>query len=108
MSGGIAYVYDQDGSFETRCNTAMVKLEPVLTENEQDAKVAHELWHRGLPDETVLKQMIEAHARNTGSARAKAIIENWAGERAKFVKVFPNEYRRALGDLAAKSKKIAA
>src|SRR6185436_4268965 len=100
MSGGIAYVYDQDGTFDTRCNASMVKLEPVLTENEQDAKVARELWHRGMSDEALLKQMIDAHARNSGSARAKAILENWAGERTKFVKVFPNEYRRALGELA--------
>ncbi len=107
MSGGIAYVYDEDGSFSTRCNPAMVKLEPVLTEREQDAKVSHDLWHRGMSDEAVLKQMIEAHARLTGSARGKMIIEQWATERAKFVKVFPHEYRRALGEMAASHKKVA-
>jgi len=37
MSGGIAYVYDPDGDFETRCNTAMVSLEPVLAAKEQSS-----------------------------------------------------------------------
>jgi glutamate synthase (NADPH/NADH) large chain len=108
MSGGIAYVYNENGAFESYCNAAMVKLEPVLAEKEQEAKVARELWHRGMSDEAVLKQMIESHARNTGSMRAKAILDHWAAERAKFVKVFPHEYRRALGELAASHKKIAA
>ena len=107
MSGGIAYVYNDSGVFERYCNGAMVKLEPVLTEKEQEARIACELWHRGLSDEAQLKQMIDAHARNTGSARAKAILDNWAAERAKFVKVFPHEYRRALGELAASHKKVA-
>jgi glutamate synthase domain-containing protein 3 len=107
MSGGIAYVYDQDGTFAARCNAAMVKLEPVLAEKEQEAKISPELWHRGLSDEAVLKQMIEAHARYTGSVRAKAILDHWTSERTKFVKVFPHEYRRALGEMAA-HKKIAA
>ena len=107
MSGGIAYVYNESDMFESYCNGAMVKLEPVLTEKEQEAKVAHELWHRGMSDEAVLRQMIEAHARNTGSARAKSILDDWASERAKFVKVFPHEYRRALGELAASHKKVA-
>ena len=108
MSGGIAYVYDQEGSFASRCNAAMVKLEPVLTGQEQEAKVMRELWHRGLSDETILKQMIAAHARNTGSARAKSILDKWVTERTKFVKVFPHEYRRALSELSAKHRKIAA
>jgi glutamate synthase (NADPH/NADH) large chain len=108
MSGGIAYVYNENGAFESYCNAAMVKLEPVLAEKEQEARVARELWHRGMSDEAVLKQMIEAHARNTGSVRAKAILNHWAAERARFVKVFPHEYRRALGELAASHKKIAA
>ena len=47
MSGGIAYVLDADGTFASRCNTAMVTLEPVLAEAEQEAKVARELWHIG-------------------------------------------------------------
>ena len=107
MSGGIAYVYNERGVFESYCNAAMVGLEPVLTEQEQEAKVAHELWHRGRSDEALLKQLLAAHARNTGSARAKTILDHWVTERSKFVKVFPHEYRRALGEMAA-SKRIAA
>ncbi len=108
MSGGIAYVLDDEGSFRDRCNPAMVTLEPVLSEAEQEAKVARDLWHLGIADEVLLKQLIEQHARHTGSVRARSILDNWAEYRARFVKVFPNEYRRALGELAAKSKKIAA
>ena len=108
MSGGIAYVYDEDGSFASYCNPAMVKLEPLLAEAEQDAKVARDIWHMGLADEVVAKRYIENHARLTGSMRAQQILANWAHARGKFVKVFPNEYRRALGELAAKGKKIAA
>ncbi len=108
MSGGIAYVYDEDGSFAAYCNTAMVKLEPLLAEAEQDGKVPRDVWHMGLADEVIARRYIENHARLTGSARAQDIIANWATARGKFVKVFPHEYRRALGELAAKGKKIAA
>ncbi len=108
MSGGIAYVYDEDGSFATRCNLSMVSLEPVLAEAEQEAKLDRDLWHLGQSDEAVLRRSIENHAANTGSARARALLDDWANARAKFVKVFPNEYRRALGELAAKHRKMAA
>ena len=86
----------------------MVDLEPVLTEVEQDAKVARDLWHQGVADEALLKQLIEQHARYTGSARAREILDNWAQYRTRFVKVFPKEYRRALAELAAQHKRIAA
>jgi glutamate synthase (NADPH/NADH) large chain len=108
MSGGIAYVLDEDATFSAHCNPAMVTLETVLAEAEQDAKVPRQLWHMGAADEVVLRRLIEQHARLTGSARAKAILEDWTGYRARFVKVFPNEYRRALGELAARGKKVAA
>ena len=108
MSGGIAYVLDEDGTFESRCNLSMVKLEPLLTAAEQEAKVARDVWHLGEADEAMLKRMIEKHVRYTGSAEARHILGHWPQYRTKFVKVFPNEYRRALGELAAKSKKIAA
>ncbi len=108
MSGGIAFVLDQDGTFARRCNTAMVKLEPVLPEGEQEGKLTRDLWHEGRSDESILRSMIENHFRQTGSARAKRILDNWNEYREKFVKVFPDEYRRALGELAAKGKKLAA
>jgi len=108
MSGGIAYVYDEDGSFASYCNTAMVKLEPLLTEAEQEAKLSRDIWHMGEADEVLAKRFIENHHRFTGSIRAQKILADWTTARTKFVKVFPNEYRRALGELAAKGKKIAA
>jgi len=108
MSGGIAYVLDEDGAFEKRCNLSMVKIESVLTEAEQEAKVARDLWHQGRADEVILKSLVEKHARYTGSAQARRVLDKWAQYRAKFITVFPHEYSRALGELAAKSKRIAA
>jgi glutamate synthase (NADPH/NADH) large chain len=108
MSGGIAYVLDEDGTFAQRCNAAMVQMEPVLPEAEQEGRVSRDLWHQGRADEVILRGILENHARYTGSAQAKRILENWSAMRGKFVKVFPNEYRRALGELAAKGKKLAA
>src|SRR5208283_4823144 len=59
MSGGIAYVFDADGTFDKRCNPAMVTLEPLLSEAEQEAKVSREVWHMGIADEMILKGLIE-------------------------------------------------
>jgi glutamate synthase (NADPH) large chain len=86
----------------------MVTLEPVLAEGEQDAKIERDLWHQGLADEVLLRRLIEQHARYTGSARARDMLDNWPQYRARFVKVFPKEYRRALTELAAQNKRIAA
>ncbi len=108
MSGGIAYVLDEDGTFVQRCNASMVQLEPLLAEAEQEGKLARALWHLHQADEAILKRLIENHARYTGSAQAKKVLDAWTQYRGKFVKVFPHEYRRALGDLAAKGGKIAA
>ena len=108
MSGGIAYVLDSEGTFSQHCNQAMVQLEPVLAEAEQEGKLARGLWHYGRADESILKELIENHSRYTGSHHAKHILDNWNSYRGKFVKVFPNEYRRALGELAAKGAKKAA
>jgi glutamate synthase (NADPH) large chain len=108
MSGGIAYVLDVDGDFVKHCNPAMVDLEPVLSELEQQGKVPRDLWPMGTADEVVLKRLIERHARHTGSRRAQTILDAWAAYRPRFIKVFPKEYRRALGELAAAHKKAAA
>ena len=48
--------------------------------------------------------MIEAHHKWTGSLRAREILDHWADSRARFVKVFPNEYKRALGEIHAKKE----
>ncbi|MDT7516522.1 glutamate synthase-related protein [Rhodoferax mekongensis] len=102
MSGGIAYVYDEDGQFAKRCNTAMVSLEKVLTAAEQEATLDKGIWHRGETDEAQLKKLLEDHNRWTGSKRARELLDNWDVSRAKFVKVFPNEYKRALGEIHAR------
>jgi glutamate synthase (NADPH/NADH) large chain/glutamate synthase (ferredoxin) len=107
MSGGIAYVYDEDGKFAKRCNTAMVSLEKVLTTADQKEAVKECLWHRGLTDEEQLKQMLSEHNRWTGSRRARELLDNWDTARAKFVKVFPLEYKRALVELHAKKGALA-
>ncbi|HEY8907791.1 MAG TPA: glutamate synthase-related protein, partial [Rhodoferax sp.] len=107
MSGGIAYVYDEDGQFAKRCNTAMVAMEKVLTAAEQKLGVNEKLWHRGLADEAQLKRLLEDHNRWTGSKRARELLDNWEVSRQKFVKVFPNEYKRALGEMHAKKSALA-
>ncbi len=106
MSGGIAYVYDEDGTFAQRCNLSMVTLEPVLAgpeqvrfETELVAAGKGRLRHTGELDETVLRTRIERHLRFTGSTRALALLDHWDSTRARFVKVFPNEYKRALGEM---------
>ena len=104
MSGGIAYVYDEDGQFATRCNTSMVSLEKVLTATEQEAAMDKAIWHRGLSDEAQLKKLLEDHNRWTGSKRARELLDTWAVSRLKFVKVFPNEYKRALGEINARKE----
>ena len=108
MSGGIVYVLDPDGMFEKRCNLTMVMLEPVLSEAEQEAKISREIWHMGVADEVILKRLIESHLRYTNSSRARKTLEDWPNMRGKFIKVFPHEYKRALGELAQKNRKIAA
>jgi glutamate synthase (NADPH/NADH) large chain/glutamate synthase (ferredoxin) len=107
MSGGIAYVYDEDGQFAQRCNTAMVSLEKVLSAKEQEASVDKAIWHRGESDEAQLKKLLGDHNRWTGSKRARELLDNWETSRAKFVKVFPNEYKRALGEIYAKKVALA-
>ena len=106
MSGGVAYVYDEDGQFANRCNTAMVSLEKVLTAAEQEASVEKAVWHRGESDEAQLKKLLEEHNRWTGSKRARDLLDTWETSRLKFVKVFPSEYKRALGEIHA--RKVAA
>ncbi len=102
MSGGVAYVYDEDGQFAKRCNTAMVSLEKVQPAAQQEAGADQGLWHGGKTDEAQLKKLLEDHNRWTGSKRARELLDNWAEARGKFVKVFPVEYKRALGEMAAK------
>ena len=102
MSGGVAYVFDEDGDFARRCNPAMVDLDPVLSETEQQIKITRDIWHADTADEVLLRRIIENHAKYTGSRRAQEILQRWSQFRPRFVKVFPKEYRRALGELRPK------
>jgi glutamate synthase domain-containing protein 3 len=106
MSGGVAYVYDEDGSFASRCNTSMVSLGKVVSTAEHEADKA--FWHQSQSDEALLKKLIEDHHKWTGSLRARHIMDHWVESRGKFVKVFPNEYKRALGERAAKAAMLAS
>jgi glutamate synthase (NADPH/NADH) large chain len=107
MSGGLAYVYDPDGDFESRCNMSMVALEKVLSDSEQHAQIDKSIWHsltRGgetQTDEAILRGLIERHFKYTGSTRARYLLDHWAQARGQFVKIFPSEYKRALGELHA-------
>ncbi|WP_374255486.1 glutamate synthase-related protein [Aquabacterium sp.] len=106
MSGGVAYVFDEDGQFASRVNTAQVSLDKVLSAAEQaEAGIP---MHKGQPDEALLKKLVEDHHRWTGSLRAREILDNWSTAVTKFVKVFPNEYRRALTEMGAKQEATAA
>jgi glutamate synthase (NADPH/NADH) large chain len=113
MSGGIAYVLDDDGSFASRCNMAMVELEPMPDEEDINAKVFHharDLEAHGMVDIMSdlsrfdghrLHHLISRHARLTGSRVAATILDNWKTWYPKFRKVMPVEYRRALNELKA-------
>ncbi|WP_309639075.1 glutamate synthase-related protein [Methylibium sp.] len=102
MSGGVAYVYDEDGKFAQRCNTAMVALDRVLSADEQRAAQDAAIFHKGVADEVLLRKLVEDHHKWTGSLRAREILDDWAAARARFVKVLPHEYKRALGEMGAK------
>jgi len=83
MSGGIAYILDAEGNFESHCNQAMVALERL----EDEKEIAE------------LKQMIEKHLKYTQSKQAEAVLKLWDEMLPKFVKVIPHDYKRVLESL---------
>jgi glutamate synthase (NADPH) large chain len=85
MSGGIAYLWDQEQRSRPRVNLDMVDLEDLVDPQE-------------IAD---LRTLIEEHARATGSARARRILDTWEAQVPVFVKVMPRDYKRALAELAA-------
>ncbi len=85
MSGGIAYVWDKDGDFKNRCNLGMVELFSVTT----------------VADEKELKDLIESHAKYTDSPVAHKILADWKNALAKFVKVYPTDYRKIVEETVA-------
>ncbi|MGH8152928.1 MAG: glutamate synthase-related protein, partial [Rhodanobacteraceae bacterium] len=114
MSGGVAFVHDPAGRFADRCNPAMVALEPLMSGIEQELRVPRRQWHRVVKgvepatDEAILRQLLEAQFRHTGSFRAKEILSDWSNARAHFVKVMPHEYRRALLGPAGEHTPVAS
>ena len=88
MSGGIAYVLDEDGDFAVRCNREMVDLEPLS--NEEDVGLV-----RGL---------LERHREYTGSTVAERLLEEWEATVSRFVKVMPLDYRRVLEEQRSAEK----
>jgi len=87
MSGGIAYVYDEDKTFKDKCNMDMVELE---TLKKEDRDTVYNLLHN--------------HFRYTKSKKAKGIIDNMHVELKKFVKVVPIEYKRILEGIKVEEK----
>ena len=94
MSGGVAYVLDEKGDFEKRCNMAMVELEPIdpgdvspfdqaNSDTLERFNFVHLLHDMTKDDELRLFKIIENHRHYTGSERAKAILGNWAGVSAE-------------------------
>lgn len=79
MSGGVAYVYDKDGDFNTKVNMEMVGIEKLSPE-----------------DENILRIYVENHLEKTNSGVAKRILENWEEVITQFVKVIPTDFKNAL------------
>jgi glutamate synthase (NADPH/NADH) large chain len=87
MSGGVAYLWDEDGRARSRINLDMVDLESLVV----SADVAE------------LRALVEQHAAATQSERAKRILATWEVQLPKFIKVMPRDYKRALAELAAEA-----
>jgi glutamate synthase (NADPH/NADH) large chain/glutamate synthase (ferredoxin) len=82
MSGGIAYVLDDEGTFASRCNQQLVGLHALTVD-----------------DEASVRALLDEHAKRTGSPVAAKLLAEW--NPARFVKVFPHDFRRALEELGA-------
>ena len=91
MSGGVAYVLDEKGTFKQHCNTEDLNIDPI--ENEADR--------------LQLKQLIENHFEATGSPLAARILKDWNNYLSKFKKVLPEEYRQALVRLEQEQLELA-
>ena len=90
MSGGIAFVYDEDGTFASRCNMGLVDVKPLREEGIEQ-----------------LRTMLERHVLYTDSPVAKHILGEWPKSLEKFVRVMPRDYARALEQQKNKTKEIS-
>ena len=109
MSGGIAYVYDDDGSFRD----ALQRRDGRAGAGADRGRAGEGRRTSSSPpatrgcataartDEAILRELVERHLRFTGSTHALAVLDDWDAQRRKFVKVFPHEYRRALTEMHA-------
>jgi glutamate synthase (NADPH/NADH) large chain len=116
MSGGVAFVLDESGTFQSRCNLAMVDLEPLADQDMQIEALEHrggDLEMHGLvdvvhsltqSDAKLLHGLVARHANFTQSPKAQAILASWERYRSKFVKVMPIEYRRALQQIQSRTR----
>nr|VFK10044.1 MAG: GXGXG motif-containing protein [Candidatus Kentron sp. LPFa] len=115
MSGGVAYVLDEKGDFDIRCNLAMVELEKVvedetdrdiMTHLEEIRELPQDLLPMELPEDKLrhdaarLKVLLQRHICYTGNERGQLILDNREEYLPKFVKVMPTEYRKVLEGLA--------
>ncbi len=119
MSGGVAYVYDEDGSFAGNCNMAQVDLLPIdPAPSEADGtgrpqQRAASIANNGMGDPLYhdaarLRVLVERHRLHTGSARAAQLLDNWDAALAKFIKVMPRDYAKALKNLEAEREAAAS
>ena len=92
MSGGIAYVYDQEGSFKDYCNLEMVALEAFESEEER----------------LQVQSLLKNHLEYTGSSVAARILNGWEVEHKRFVKVMPCDYRRVLEEQRRRARSGSA
>jgi len=88
MSGGVAYVLDEDNSFPVRCNREMVDLEKL----EDEQEIAE------------VRAMIERHGEHTGSPVAARVLGDWEALLPKFVRVMPRDYKRVLQEMAERDR----
>ncbi|MDQ6962619.1 MAG: glutamate synthase large subunit [Mariprofundaceae bacterium] len=111
MSGGIAYVLDENDTFSACCNLSMVELEPIAAESDALEKRDHQgtdleahgrvdISHSLSQDDIgILRDLIIRHKHYTSSKKADHILNHWSDYLPKFVKVMPVDYRRALGEM---------
>ena len=93
MSGGIAYVYDEDNTFRSRLANENFLISNVVPDVAADPRVP---LHEGLSDEKIIKELLQKHFELTASPIAEHILKNFDSELVRFVKVFPSEYYHAL------------
>lgn len=109
MSGGVAYVYDEDGLFRQRCNMAMVDVEAITPDADDEGtglpqQLPVDVHDFGMGDMLYhsaarLRVLLERHLLHTGSKRASDILDNWEEALGRFVKVMPRDYANALKQL---------